>query len=116
MDRRLDERFLAHLDVTIIDVATRDYAESTLVDISESGVCVISPREFPADVIVRLEVGDSVLYGCVVRCTGGEPSFHIGIELIQVLLGQTDMANLLNALLLEVLPATPGLVAASHRG
>lgn len=111
MERRLDERFLGHVDVTIIDLATRDCAEGTLADLSKGGVCVLSPRALSVEAVVRLELADSVLYGCVVHCTGDEPWFRIGIELIQVLLGATDMANLLNAVLLEMLPATPGLVA-----
>jgi len=113
MDRRLDERFEAHLDVRIIELATGDCAEGVLTDISKSGVCVITSHQFVANAIVRMEVADSALYGCVAYCNGDEPWFRMGIELIQVLLGGTDMANLLSALLLEVLPETPGLVGSS---
>ncbi|HUA86721.1 MAG TPA: PilZ domain-containing protein [Bryobacteraceae bacterium] len=113
MDRRLDERFLAHVDVSITDLATRDCTEGTVADISKSGVCVITSRPFAADAMVRLEFADSVLYGCVCHCTADEPWFRLGIELIQVLLGDSDTANVLNTLLLEVLPATPGLVAST---
>lgn len=111
MEGRLAERCLCRAELTIIDLATRECTEGTLADLSKGGVCVITSRQFVADAVVRLEFADSVLYGCVIHCTGDESWFRIGIELIQVLLGATDTANLLNTLLLEMLPATPGLVA-----
>lgn len=111
MDRRVEERFLANAEVIIIDLATRDCAEGNLADLSKGGVCVLSPRAFSVEAVVRLEFADSVVYGCVTHCSGDEPWFRIGIELLQVLLGTTDIANVLNALLLEVLPSTPGLMA-----
>jgi hypothetical protein len=111
MDRRLAERFHGHLDVIITDLETRDYVEATLADISISGVACLSPRVFAVEAVLRLEIADSVLYGNVVHCTGEEPFVRIGIELVQALIGPTDAANVLNALLLEMVPATPGLVA-----
>ena len=113
MDRRLDERFPAHLDAKVTDLATRDWAAGTVADISSSGVCVISMKQFAPNAVVKLEVADSVLFGSVVHCTETGSSFRVGIELVRVLLGGSDIANLLNAVLVEVLPATPGVVAST---
>ena len=108
----MDERFPANLSARVTDLATRQSIAATVANISASGICVISQSRFGVDSIVKLEVADSTLFGCVVHCTGDAPSFRLGIEVIRILLGGTDLANLLNAVLVESLPATPGLMAA----
>lgn len=115
MNRRFDERLPANLRVIITDLSTRQSITATIIDISASGIGVISESAFRAASIVKLAVADSTLFGSVVHCTGDQPPFRLGIEVIRVLIGGTDLANILNAVLVEAIPATPGLVDAKTR-
>jgi len=113
MDRRIDKRFPVQLAAKVTDLATGESCAGTLVDISKAGVCVLSDHRFAPNSVVKLEVADSILFGCVVHCTGDSPPFRVGIEIVRVLLGGTDLADILNTVLAEALPTTPGLLASN---
>ena len=109
MDSRLFKRYPVDLDVTVIDiVAQARVATGRIVDISESGVCASLSSRVEAGAIVEVEIGDSVLFGHVAYCNGDQ-SFRTGIEVVRVLIGESEIAQLLNAILAENMPATPGL-------
>ena len=114
MDRRIHQRFPANVSVKVTDLVTRESVSGTLVDISTSGVCVLLQDPFAVESILKLDVADSVLFGSVVHCTGDKSPFRLGVEVVRVLIGGTDLANLLKAVLVEALPGTPGL-AVSRR-
>ena len=80
-----------------------------VVNISHSGVCIISSLNLPSRAVVKLEIADSVLFGKVVYSIAEEQSFRTGIEVTQVLIGGTDLSTLLQAMLIEALPSTPGV-------
>lgn len=115
MDRRLDRRFPVDLAAKITDLSSRACVTGTVSNISASGVCVISPGQFDPGTVVKLEVADSALFGQVVHCTPDGLTFRIGIEVVRVLLGGTGLADLLNAVLVDTIPATPGLAHSPSR-
>jgi hypothetical protein len=111
MDRRIDSRYPASLEVTVTDIAAPDRVASGLVvDISQSGVCATLSMAMAKGAIVKAQVGDCVLFGHVVYCIE-EQSFRTGIEVVRVLIGESDLARLMNAMLAESMPSTPGVIA-----
>ena len=105
MDRRLHNRALADLDIEVVRLTHKDQIVSgRLEDISESGMCLILPSELVADEIVRLETADCTLFGHVVHCTWQRNAFRTGIEIERVLLGNTDLAELLGTALQDTMP------------
>jgi hypothetical protein len=132
-ERRLDERYQTNLDVTVTDIAAPErVAKGQIVDISQSGVCVNLSSGFAPGAVVKAQLADCVLFGHVIDCAGidcvepnaNEPdanqtdipqhqSFRTGIEVVRVLIGESDLARLVNAILAEKMPATPGIRAIS---
>jgi hypothetical protein len=132
-ERRLDERYQANLDVTVTDIAAPDrIASGWMVDISQSGVCANLSSEFALGSVVKAQLADCVLFGHVIDCArveanepkanqpGHNPAashqdqpFRTGIEVVRVLIGESDLARLVNAVLAEKMPATPGVRAIS---
>jgi len=125
VDRRLNERYQANFEVTVVDLAAHGRAASgRIVDVSESGVCSDLSLSFAVGTTVKVQVGDCALFGYVTYSTDagmenhagtsaeGQP-FRTGIEVVRVLIGESDLARLVNAILLETMPATPGVKVAS---
>jgi|SRR5580692_7482699 hypothetical protein len=109
MERRLNERHPANLEVTVTDIEAQNrVASGKIVDISPAGVCAELSLGLAAGALVKVETGDCVLFGHVAYCTEGQ-SFRTGIEVVRVLIGQSDLARLVNAILAESMPATPGI-------
>jgi hypothetical protein len=105
VDRRLHNRALSDLDVEVIRLAKQEQiVAGRLEDISEAGICVILPYELAPEELVRLEAADSTVFGHVVYCTWTRNAFRTGIELERVLLGATDLAELLRSALQETMP------------
>jgi hypothetical protein len=67
-------------------------------------MCVILPSELFPDELVRLETADCTLFGHVVYCTWQRNAFRAGIEVERVLLGTTDLAELLRSALQDTMP------------
>ena len=103
MDRRIHERHPAGLQVRV--TATGDPALSAsgqVVDISQAGIGVYLPLHFTPGSIVRLNIDDSVLFGFVAHSTPERSYFRTGIEVVQVLIGGSDLS--LKTTLAEVMP------------
>ena len=86
VDRRIDERFPANVSVTVTDLTTQESGPGTLVDMSQSGVCVVLENPFAIHTVVKVEMADSVLFGYVVHMTGNAAPFRVGVEIIRVLI------------------------------
>jgi hypothetical protein len=105
VDRRLHNRALADLDVEVIRLRIEEQTVSGRIeDISDAGMCLILPCELVPDELVRLEAADSTLFGHVVYSDWKRNAFRTGIELERVLLGGTDLADLLKSALQDTLP------------
>jgi hypothetical protein len=105
VDRRLHNRALADLDVEVIRLKRQEQSVAgRLEDISEAGVSLVLPCELVPDELVRLEAADSTLFGHVVYSTWKRNAFRTGVELERVLLGGTDLADLLRSALQDTMP------------
>ena len=112
MDRRIDERHPTGCQVRVIEVDDPDFSASgQVVDISESGIGVYLPLQFMPGSAVRLNINDSVLYGFVAHSTPERSYFRTGIEVVQVLIGGSDLSQLLKTTLEEVMPDVEWLEA-----
>jgi hypothetical protein len=115
MERRLDQRWPASVDVVLTDLADPDHtAHGQIVDVSESGVCVRLPLRVDRGTIIKLEVGGCALFGNAIHCCDDSGSYEIGIEIVRVLIGNSDLGRLLNSILAGSMPNTPGVTIAAH--
>jgi PilZ domain-containing protein len=105
VDRRLHTRALADLDIEVVRIEKKDQSvPGRLGDISEAGMCIILPCELAQDELVRLEAADCTLFGHVIYCTWQRNAFRTGVEVERVLLGNTDLAELLRTALQDTMP------------
>ena len=105
MDRRLHTRSITDLDVQVTRLRKQEQSFSgTLADISDAGLCLILPCELWPEELVKLTVADSTLFGHVVYATWMRNAFRTGVELERVLLGGTDLDDLLRAALQGTMP------------
>ena len=105
VDRRLHNRAFADLDVEVTRLKKREQTVAgRLEDISGTGVCLILPCELLPNELVGLKAADSTLFGHVVYSAWKRNAFRTGVEVEQVLLGGTDLADLLRSVLQETLP------------
>jgi hypothetical protein len=110
MERRLHERYPANLDAVISDIAVPSRtAHGKIVDISETGVRAEAPLELAVGALVKLQIADSTLFGHVIHTRCVQQNYQIGIEVVRVLFGESDLGRLLNAVLAEGMPHTPGV-------
>src|SRR5262252_1606446 len=104
MDRRIHGRRVAKLPVRVTELSPpgRSLAGQT-VDISESGIGVDLPVPIAPGGVVQLDINDCVLFGFVAHATLHQSGFRAGIEVVQVLIGTSGLAQLLRATLEEAM-------------
>src|SRR5450631_4176846 len=106
MDLRIHERHLAHFQVRVTDLArTEMSASGEGIDISESGIGVYLPLKFTPGSVVELNINDSALFGLVTYSTPERSFFRTGIEVWQVLIGRSELAETLKATRQEAMPS-----------
>jgi hypothetical protein len=106
VEQRLDPRYPADLSVWVTDLLKPGHsAAGTICDISSSGIGVVSPLPLSAGDVVRLDVAESVLFGIVTHATAGEPGSRTGIEIQRVMIGGSELSDLLHQVLQEEMPA-----------
>jgi hypothetical protein len=105
VDRRIHERHPTDFQVRVTEVEDPDFSASgQVVDISEAGIAVYLPLQFMPRSVIRLNINDSVLYGFVAHSTPERSYFRTGIEVVQVLIGGSDLSQGLKTTLEEVMP------------
>jgi hypothetical protein len=110
MERRSTERFQVQFEARVTAVFDRERsALARVLDISNSGVSVGLPLQLAPGEMVEIEIADSTLYGHVIYSQPDDSLFRTGIEAIRVVLGPTDLSNLLQRILMEATPGIPGL-------
>jgi hypothetical protein len=109
MDRRMHVRRVADIDVQVTDVNAGQSHSGRMADVSRAGLCVILDLALPLGAPLRLEAADSILYGFVAYATPQGSSVRTGIELQQVLMGSTDLSQVLENCLRAFLPQLSGL-------
>jgi hypothetical protein len=113
MDRRLAERYQTNLAAIVTDIASPDrVASGQIVNVSHSGICATLSMRLAIGAMVKVQIDDCKLFGHVIYCDEG-PGFRTGIEIVRVLIGESDLARLVNAILAETMPNTPGVVAST---
>ena len=106
MDRRLHNRSLADRDVQLTRLRKQEPSVSgRIADISEAGLCLVMPCELWPEELVKIETADSTLFGHVIYSTWKRNAFRTGVEVERVLLGGSDLADLLRAVLRDTMPA-----------
>jgi PilZ domain len=114
MDRRFDERYRTNLAATVTDIAAPErVASGQVVNVSQSGVCANLSMRVAPGATVKVQIGDCALFGHVTYCDD-DPAFRTGIEIVRVLIGESDLARLVKAILIETMPATPGVLTLQH--
>ena len=106
---RFDTRYPADFEVWVTDMQNLGHSAcGTMQDISNSGVSVITPLQLNPGDIVRMDVGDSVLFGYVTHCGAvlgsSNAGWRCGIEIQRVLMGESALSNLLEQTLREQMP------------
>jgi len=110
MDRRFHERYPTDLAARITAIENQELSASGHVsDISKSGVCLRTTLQFSSGDQVRLEIAESILYGCVAYSTPEGTLFRTGIEVYRVVLGGTNLSDILRGILKEEMPTVPGV-------
>lgn len=109
-ENRLHQRFPTNLDVVLTDIADPDQAGTGwIVDVSRTGIRARMPKKVDPGTIVKLEVADCALFGQAIRCSEDGGAYEIGVEIVRVLIGKSDLAQLVNTILAETVPNTPGV-------
>lgn len=105
VDRRIQERYPAGIQVRVTEV---DHPELTAsgqaIDVSKSGISVYLPLQLTNRSAVRLNINDTVLFGFVAYSEPDRSYFRTGIEVVQVLIGGSDLSQMLKAILEEAIP------------
>jgi hypothetical protein len=105
VDRRIHERHPTDFQARVTAVEDPGLSASGQVaDLSQSGMGVYLPLQFMPGTVVRLTIHDSVLYGFVAHSTPERSYFRTGIEVVQVLIGGSDLSQLLKSTLEEAMP------------
>ena len=115
MDRRLEERYQTNLAAIVTDIAAPDrVASGRIVNVSQSGICASLSMQLAVGATVKVQIHDCKLFGHIIYCDE-EPAFQTGIEIVRVLIGESDLSRLVRAILTEAMPNTPGVVAISTK-
>jgi hypothetical protein len=110
MERRLHPRVTVQFEAKVSKINNLEHSACGHVsDISNAGISVAIPMRLAAGELVQVEIADSVLTGHVVYSKQESSLFRIGIEIEQIRLGTTELANFLQRTLNETMPETPGL-------
>jgi hypothetical protein len=105
VDRRIHKRYPSDFQVRVTAADNLDLSASgQVLDISQSGIAVYLPLQLTPGSAVRLNINDSVLHGFVTHSTPERSYFRTGIEVMQVLIGGSDLSQLLKATMEEVMP------------
>ena len=110
VDRRLHARHPVDFDARVTDITSPDCVlRGRVVDISESGVCTNLTSPMSPGAIVKIEIADCALFGQISYCYQEGSAYFAGLEVVRVLIGDSELARLVNNLLVETLPHTPGV-------
>jgi len=109
MDRRLHERVEVQFEAKVTTLKNRETAYATVSDISQAGISVALPMQLTPGDKVQIEMADCHLSGNVIYSNPEAPLFRTGIAVARVELGGSDLSQLLQRTLAEVMPETPGV-------
>jgi PilZ domain len=96
VDRRLRERLRLNLAAQLNDLSGDGGSEhGRLIDVSDAGVCLTLAAPLVAGTMVRVDFCEGSLFGQIMHVTPEGDSFRAGIEVFDVLLGNSDLSRLI---------------------
>jgi PilZ domain len=100
-EQRLEQRFAANTSVavTVLGVLGDPKFLGVIVDMSGSGLRLNLPLPVPCGAPVKIETGDMLMLGEVVRCEPAGLTFSVGIAVSQSLTALAELERLNRALL-----------------
>jgi len=107
MERRTEERYEVRFETKVM--ARGQSVLGRVSNISESGISIHLPFQLSPGDAIELEMADSTVYGHVAYSDQEGDYFRTGIHANRVALGETSLSSLLQRVLIETLPLTPGL-------
>ncbi len=112
VDRRNHERRPASFQVRVTEVDSPELSASgQAFEVSQAGISVYLPLQLTDGSAVRLNINDSILFGFVTHSKPERSYYRTGIDVLQVLIGGSDLSQLLKATLEEVMPEIEWLKA-----
>lgn len=108
MDRRYETRLPTDLPVSIVQLEDSTKLVGSLVDISESGICALLPKNVVPGTLVEVRILEVSLCGEVIYCQPDDTDFRTGIFVEQVLLETSNVSRIVQSYL-ETSAATAGL-------
>lgn len=82
-------------------------ARGRIVNISESGVCAEVAMHLAEGAIAKLQIEHCTLFGHVIYCRPEGPVHRIGMEVVRVLIGESDLSRLMKKVHTEAVQETP---------
>lgn len=113
MDQRVQARIPAYLEICVTEIRKGTSATGQVVDVSEGGLCILVDLALAPSDLVQLQVADTSLFGQVAWVAEDEQPLRIGVAVFQVLLGTSDLSRLMESVLTQTMPMTPGLSSAA---
>lgn len=105
VDRRTQERHPTDFQVRVTAVDNPALtASGQAFDVSQTGISVYLPLQLTPGIAVRLITNDSVLFGFVTHSEPERSYFRTVITVLQVLVGGSDLTQLLKATQEEAMP------------
>jgi hypothetical protein len=103
MERRKEPRVEINQDVTVTVLGDPDWSpfRATAMDMSGGGMRILSPRQVPYQAAVKVQAGDLLLLGEVIRVQEGEGGYTLGLKLQHSLDLMGDLHRLNMAIQLE---------------
>jgi len=105
--RRLHPRQVVDVEGRLTDLSTPGLTVlARITDISESGVRIRVPFRLTPGALVKLQIADCAVFAQVIHSRQDEVGSEVGVEVIRVLIGDSDLGRMLNAILAEAMPNT----------
>ncbi len=113
--RRLYQRQIVDLEGRLTDLSTPGLTVlARIVDMSQSGVRIRVPFQLSPGALVKLHIADCAMFAQVIHSRQDGIGSEVGVEVIRVLIGDSDLARMLNAILAEAMPNTSGVTHATR--
>ena len=77
--------------------------DGVLVNLSESGICALMEARVAEGSLVKIQIGNTVVYGQATHASEENGKFRTGFTVEHVLLRTSDLTTILQALLNEQL-------------
>jgi PilZ domain len=108
--RRRWQRQPVNLEGRLTDLATPGLTVlARIVDISQTGVRLQVPFQLSPGALVKVNIADCALFAQVIHSRHDGVGSEVGVEVIRALIGESNLGELLNSILAENLPTTPGV-------